>query len=382
MKCQKCGNEIRETAKFCDECGTKNPNIRNKQKITNVPFSNKFIQKFLTNKNIIIASIVSIALFLTLVTIILVPYCTDSSSKKSNTNKTSKALEYRTTYKEYQLNDMTFKVPSDWDKSDAEKGYYFYDTSYNLLYVSSDTYDTYDKDYLDDSFFNGFINAFKETSTDYVELSRDYKNIDGIDALNVCFTCNLKGKDMYMNIYLFCKNGIIYEITFGSYGSSQSSDFNNAESEVLQSININETYTIEPPTEKPTEKMTEPPTEKPSSITAGKIKIFEDNELTVYYSDVEDYAYSDDEVLVYLLIENKTNQSLKFYADTVILDGISYNNVFCADLVSANSKGMIEINVEDCNNTAPKAVGTDLHYIIGDDYSNRVTLNIVSHDVK
>lgn len=246
MKCQKCGNEIRETAKFCDECGTKNTNVRNKQKITNLPFSNKFIQKFLTNKSISIASIVSIALFLILSAIILVPYCTDISS--------------------------------------------------------------------------------------------------------------------------------------------QSSDFNNAESEILQSIDINETYTIEPPTEKltekPTEKITEPPTEKPTSITDGKTKLFEDNELAVYYSDVEDYAYSDNKVLVHLLIENKTNQSLKFYADTVVLDGISYNQVLCADPIAANSKGIIEINTENCNNTNPRSIGADLHYRNSNEYSNSITLNIVSHDIK
>lgn len=133
-------------------------------------------------------------------------------------------------------------------------------------------------------------------------------------------------------------------------------------------------------TEEPT---TEPPTEKPTDTTESMTLLYDDNEISVYYSDTEPGGYfSDDEVNVHLFVENKMNKSITVQADTVILDGITYNNVICSDPISANTRGMIELTVNNCTNSDPSTVGADLRYFDTNTLDNKVKLNIVSHSVK
>lgn len=135
-------------------------------------------------------------------------------------------------------------------------------------------------------------------------------------------------------------------------------------------------------TEKPTEKPTELPTEKPTDITEPMTLLFSDSEISVYYSDTEFSKYFDDRVDIHLFIENNMNKSIEVQADTIVLDGISYNDLICSDPISANSRGMIEITVLDCNVKSPKTVGADLRYFNSDFSGDTVNLNIVSQSVK
>lgn len=144
-----------------------------------------------------------------------------------------------------------------------------------------------------------------------------------------------------------------------------------------------EPTTIEPTTEEPTtEKPTEPPTEKPTDITEPMTLLYDDSEISVYYSDVESSRYYDDRVELHLFVENKMDKQIEVQADTVILDGISYNKIVCSDPISANSRGMVEVTVDDCNNTSPSTVGADLRYFNIESLRDTVRLNIVSQSVK
>lgn len=136
------------------------------------------------------------------------------------------------------------------------------------------------------------------------------------------------------------------------------------------------------PTEKPTERPTEKTTEKPTDVVETMTKLFTNYELTIYYSDCEPYRYSDDRTEVHLFVENKTNKSITVQAETVILDGISYNKLVCSDPISANSRGMIEISVEDCTNVNPSTVGADLRYFETNQIGDTTHINISSQDVK
>lgn len=142
------------------------------------------------------------------------------------------------------------------------------------------------------------------------------------------------------------------------------------------------TTTEEPTTEEPTtEKPTEPPTEKPTDITEPMTLLYEDSEISVYFSDIEP-SYYDNEVDVHLFIDNKMNKQIKISADVVILDGISYNNVVCGDLISANTRGIVDISVDKCSNISPSTFGADLKYYPTNNFEDRVYLNIISKSVK
>lgn len=346
MKCPNCGNELKQTDKFCTECGEKVeqknisecpmchqpiskgviicPNCKNNIYTYNatppLPTDKDFKKKNIRfTITFIICCLVAI-----LVIVFAANSCTSSSYKGSNTNKSSSSVNNNTTYQKYQLKDMAFSVPYDWNKKDAENGYYFYDTLQNLLYIASDTYDY---DYIDDNFYDGFVDGFKESCTDCVEVSHNYKTIDGIKSLNTQFTCKMNGNDMYMNMYLIPKNGIIYEFAFGSYGSSQSPDFDAAESKILKSINIKnsaikenttqkqtEKQTVkptEPQTNKPTAKATEKPTEKPKSdISTGKANALKSAKSYLNYS-----AFSYQGLIDQLEYEKYSNEDAVYAVD-------------------------------------------------------------------
>lgn len=139
-------------------------------------------------------------------------------------------------------------------------------------------------------------------------------------------------------------------------------------------------------TEKPTEKETEPPAEEetkaPTEFIDTLTELYSDNDITVYFSDVKKYSYSEDIAEVHFYVQNKTDESITFQANTVILDGRSYNKIICSDPVSANSAGMIELSVEDCENYDPSTVGADLIYFDSITYDNTVKLSIASQSVK
>ena len=75
-------------------------------------------------------------------------------------------------------------------------------------------------------------------------------------------------------------------------------------------------------------------------------------------------------------------KSITIQADTVILDGRSYNQVVCSNPISAHSEGMIEVSIDNCKNFNPSTVGADLRYFDTDSYENDVKMNLVSKKVK
>lgn len=315
MKCKKCGNELKITDKFCSKCGAKveQQNITEYSNSANdihnehVTLTEQPKQKL--NRKHIKFTIVWIVCCVAAVFAIVF------------------AAESCTSYKKYQIKGMTFQIPSNWDVIEKEKGYYIYDTSYNLLYISGDTYD-----YIDDDFYNGFISGIKDKFNNCTELNRDYKNIDGVESLNFRFTYSLNETDRYMNMYLIPKNGILYEIGFGSYGLFQSPDFNSAESKILNSIDIDESYTneqiieedatqhsnkkttetqTEKPTEKPTSKATEKPTEKPKTdISTGKTNALKSAKSYLEYS-----AFSYQGLIDQLEYEKYSNEEAVYAVD-------------------------------------------------------------------
>ncbi len=141
----------------------------------------------------------------------------------------------------------------------------------------------------------------------------------------------------------------------------------------------------EPPTEAPTIPPTEPPTEAPTEKTYPVI--FTSDEIEISYFDAKKSKYEDDVLEVYLLVNNKTDRSLTFQADTIILNGISYNNVVMSDPISPGTKGTINATVQEMM-IIPEtitSVGGELRYFdsnsfLSDD-SNRHYISILETQI-
>lgn len=173
----------------------------------------------------------------------------------------------------------------------------------------------------------------------------------------------------------------LYLIAFRNEGLTQSTTFDEYEEKIMNSITTNSSG-YEDETEASTKKPTEPPTEKPTEFEDTLTELYSDSDIAVYYSDTEKYPYSDDEANVHFYIKNKMDKKIEVQADTIILDGRSYNKVVCSDPISAHSEGMIEVTVEDCKNFNPSTVGADLRYFDSDNFGSTVKMNLISKKVK
>lgn len=133
--------------------------------------------------------------------------------------------------------------------------------------------------------------------------------------------------------------------------------------------------------EEKTELLTEPPTEAPTEQTYPVI--FTSDEIEISYFDVKESKYEDDELEVYFLVNNKTDRALEFQADTVILNGISYNDIVMSDPISPGTKGTICAQVEDMM-IIPEAiisVGGELEYFDSKTYENTVNISILETQI-
>lgn len=403
MKCQKCGAEIPAGSKFCNECGAKieqvalfkdskpeNAEPYKCEKCGNIIPSNT--EKSSDKKPIYRTSHFYIALLIALilcaVVVTAISQVSQTKSQQSVTtspNKAAQDISKTDSLKLYDVTPFSISIPEKWAHKTIDGHDYFYDTDGNMFYINASptniSQSQFDSGYVD-SFLDGFADSFD----DFEEINRTATSIDNFFAYRV--TANIKkfGNKYYGTIYVWATNNYLCSMIFSSKGNEQSEEFNLYENTIVESITIDSSKDVssseEDLTEKATELETEAPTKKPTEFEDTLTELYSDSDIVVYYSDTEKYPYSDDEAEVHFYVKNKMGKSITIQADTVILDGRSYNNVVCSDPISANSEGMIELAIEDCKNFNPSTVGADLKYFDTDTYDNDVTMNIASKKVK
>lgn len=262
IKCPCCGGDTPQSQRYCKNCGAELNIGNHDNKKSNTPpiYKNPKIW-------IIFAIVFILAVFFIVLAV--------SQSKDNNDNFT---------YKNYALGNMSYKVPDTWKYSDYDDGNYHYDSKNNLLTVYATDFDEEINEENSESFINGLVYA--DGMSEVTEISKDFTYICSKKALHYIYTCEISNKDMYMNVYAFSKDGYLYGFLFGSYGHKQSDEFNATETDIIDSIRFDsvskytkptlaeptteEPTTIEPTTVEPTTvKPTESPTEKP---TERKIK--------------------------------------------------------------------------------------------------------------
>lgn len=416
MKCPKCGAEIPASSKFCNECGAKIEQValfkdsepestesykcgecgkiipsnsvfcpechayqKNKFKPTSDTEKSSDKKPVYRNSHFYIALLIVLILSAVVVTAISQVSQTKSQETETTISTSSKMASYTLSYVDYE-------IPDDWETDEADDGKhnYHYDSAGDLFYVSCSDIDV-DEKLFNEELMDSVIESNEETCELYSQKSKEIIEIDGHKTLHTTFTYIKDDEDTFCSSYALMIKKQLYLITFRNKGLTQSTIFDECEEKIMNSITTNSSgyeNETEAPTKKPTEPETEPPTEKPTEFEDTLTELYSDNDITVYYSDTEQYPYSDDEVEVHFYVKNKMGKSITIQADTVILDGRSYNNVVCSDPISAHSEGMIELAIEDCKNFNPSTVGADLRYFDTDTYDNDVTMNIASKKVK
>lgn len=217
-----------------------------------------------------------------------------------------------------------------------------------------------------------------ESSKDYFDNDADYKDkhskmfeiFDGVDALDTTHLDSSSGN--YSHTVEFIVDGEDYEIEF--YGDKSLKKYmeilyNNVIGSdlILHNETIEETTTT---TEEPTtedydsdddydynyddyDDYEEETTTKPKKDTL----VYSNSKINIYFHDV---TTEYDETYVNFKVKNKTSKKLDFQADTITLDGISYNDIIMSDPVAPQSTGIISAQVEKAPYKQPKTVGAEL----------------------
>lgn len=250
MKCKKCGKELSPNDKFCRECGAKNPNREANQKAqeqkSNCIFTKKENYKKL-NIRIVIPAIIVLALILSLIICVAIT-CYSYEQIKKNTKPTDPPKST------YSLNNLSFKIDSDFDESLTET-----DTGYKIefgyddyLYVDATIYSEYitdgDIEYqvsqLADDYFLGRQEDVTSLSVDYTAYVFDFEKAQ---------------------IYVFANENEIYTFLFDI--SYEFDWWKSRNKKIIDSVELKQSGFEEPTTE----KVTEPPTEKPSPNTSEAV---------------------------------------------------------------------------------------------------------------
>lgn len=384
-KCEKCGKIIQSNSVFCPECHTYQ---KNKFKSTSDSEKSPDKKPIYRTSHFYIALLIALILCVTAViaiTQVSQPKATQQSETTSDDNAVQNIVK-NDSLKQYDITPFSISIPEKWEYKSNDKYNYFYNSYGEMLYIYNSSLGIKASGFSDE-YIDGFMSAFAESFKNYKELSRTNTVIDGYSAYNITTTMDLNNVSYYGNIYVWATKNYLCCIMFSSYGDKQSEEFNLYEDTILDSVSVYDNEEVSSideknTTEEVTEPETEPPTEKPTEFEDTLTELYSDNDIAVYYSDTEKYPYSDDKADVHFYIKNKMNKSITIQADTVILDGRSYNKVICSDPISAHSEGMIEITVKNCKNFNPSTVGADLRYFDSDTYGNDVKMNLVSKKVK
>lgn len=175
--------------------------------------------------------------------------------------------------------------------------------------------------------------------------------------------------------------------TYGYYDNKAQVDtlfFN-----IVNSIHVDTSHAITTTHEKTTKPTTITTTTesttteniKPTEITDNKTMIFSDEKVNIYFDSVEPGEYSKNKFTVYFYVKNKTDKQLEFQADTLTIDGFSYNDIIMSDPVAPKSTGIIEAKIYSKMNTAtPETIGIGFRYF--DENSNHYKANATGIKVK
>ena len=74
--------------------------------------------------------------------------------------------------------------------------------------------------------------------------------------------------------------------------------------------------------------------------------LYSDNECAIYYKSIEKSTYDDDRVELYLYVQNKTSHTLLIQADTIALNGYSFDDLIMSDPVLSNTIGIVNVSID------------------------------------
>ena len=362
MKCNKCGSELPKGFNFCTKCGNKIDNTP-QGNIVPVPVP-RVKRPFYKNPifYVIVIAVIAVSAILTVFSVQLIKGITSKPTEPTEVTEEEITEPTKSELKTYEIPPISISVPEYWTTKSEGETHYFYATNGSMmsLTVSESNMDKYmfGEDLVDD-----LLESFSSAVEDFKPINENMDKmicvIGGELAYNTRATFKSKsnGTDNYESIYFFATDNHMCVITFINRGTEQSDEFDMYEYDIIDSIVIKETTeeetepeTAAPETESETEPETELETQEPTELSDTLTELYSDDYCNVWFYSFENSKYENDEKIVTLLIENKTDKTITYQCETVNLNDIGYNKVIMSDPIAAHSKGFAELEVRNVVN--------------------------------
>ena len=369
--CLKCGAELKDEAKFCDECGAKQetqvienaePNElveENKNgviEITELPEAEKSTLSNKAKRKHKLAIIICIIAVLVVIAGVITTICIVNNNRNSNEEmQSSQKYEKNSSdtntseYKldsEYTLDDITFSINKDWSFNESDDNHYWYAEDNSFLYAKKNPIESSvtDADFYLDQLAKGIVSSADEV------LKTEKIKIDGTDAIKVdCVTNNVQA-----TLCMFILNNNTY--CLGGTTDNDTIMFNYFD-EVINSIKINETTT----------------TKKDNTNTV----VYKDKTVKITYKGTDEDDIFGTELN--FTIENLSKKNITVQARDVSINGIMVDPIFSCNVSARKiaNDDMSFSNLEDDGIDKIKTVELSFHIFDDDSWDTIVDTKVV-----
>lgn len=345
MKCQKCGAELRDGAKFCDNCGAAVQFKKQCPKCGKIVDSNAIYCPF-CNSSIPTPKKVEAKSKLADVEGLkndfikcpkcgneyraTTPYCPNCGEKTAAVQQSQPIVDVKQSSDEHLKNYYEFKKCPKCGEINDKDALFCKKCNQALSDVPVDTKEK-----------KTLLQIIKDNSIPILIL---FFAVFIIVAIGVVACNNINNKSNSLSPTEQTSNN--------DYGYDYYDDFD---------YTTYETFTeYEPPTtETPTEIETE---EATTEMSDALHELYSDDNITLSYYQMHDYEYDPEEKRIEFCVENKTDKQLTIQSSLVSVNGISYKGNM-SDEVLPNTKGIIEMNVyQNIPVDSPSSIGITINY--------------------
>lgn len=133
------------------------------------------------------------------------------------------------------INDISFSIPSEWQKKENNGKYYYYTPNSDFLYY---TFQDDNENEFDDTYFDNFIDGVKDSVDGFVLISKGQQQINNRNYYNFRFSDTINNTPHTSEVYILPIKNKFHQFLMMSSGTEFK--YSNKLVEILSSIEINE----------------------------------------------------------------------------------------------------------------------------------------------
>lgn len=180
----------------------------------------------------------------TIVVIIIIAIASVNNNEKNIDNNIANTITNNDDYikssktKTETIDDVTFEIPENWNRTDKENNHYFYTPNGDMFYYIKSKWDTLAFDTLFDEFVTGFCGSFDSAEV----LSKENKNINNLNFYFARIKHILDDENYIIEMYVLPQHNNLYQFVISSKGADLK--YANEITNILNSLKIDQTNAV------------------------------------------------------------------------------------------------------------------------------------------